>query len=138
MAKQYKTQKNDESVLDFLNSVESEQRRKDGLRMLEIMNEVTGMQPKMWGSSIIGYGEYKAKTGNWMMTGFSPRKTSLTVYAMGGINSHSMLLDKLGPYKTGSSCLYIKKLSDIDEGILREIIKADLQYMRDTYETIEE
>ncbi|HAC14336.1 MAG TPA: DUF1801 domain-containing protein [Bacteroidetes bacterium] len=134
-----KTQVNDASVIDFINSVEIEQRKKDCLELLKIFAEVTGEQPKMWGNSIVGYGSYhyeserSAQKGDWMMTGFSPRKQSLTIYIMPGFDKYGDIMNDLGKYKTSVSCLYVKKLSDIDETKLRELIKASFDHMKSKY-----
>ncbi len=130
-----KTKLNDGNVFDFLNSVENEQRKNDSFEMLRIMQEVVGEQPKMWGGSIIGFGSYHYKyasgrEGDWMLTGFSPRKQSLTLYIMSGFKGYEDLLAKLGKYKTGKSCLYIKKLEQVDESVLRELISASVEYLR--------
>ncbi len=135
-----KTTQNDKSPKDFIASVENDQRRKDAKTLLKLFNRVTGMKPKMWGSSIIGYGRYEYKyesgrEGEFMMTGFSPRKTSSTIYIMPGYQDLSEMLDRLGKHKTGKSCLYINKLSDIDLDVLEEIINFGLDYMRRNYTT---
>lgn len=133
-----KTIENDGDVLDFLNSVENEQRKTDALHVLKIMEELTGVEPKMWGSSIVGFDTYHYKyesgrEGDFMITGFSPRKTSLTLYIMPGFERFDELMQKLGKYKTGKSCLYVKKLSDVDENVLRELISESVKYMRNKY-----
>lgn len=130
-----KTKLNDGNVFDFLNSVENEQRKNDSFEMLRIMQEVVGETPKMWGGSIIGFGSYHYKyasgrEGDWMLTGFSPRKQSLTLYIMSGFKGYEDLLAQLGKYKTGKSCLYIKKLEQVDETVLRELIGASVEYLR--------
>jgi hypothetical protein len=139
MAKAPKTQKNSASVKDFLNSVEDNKKREDAFKVLEMMKEATGLEPQMWGSSIVGFGSYHYKyasgqEGDWPMTGFSPRKTSLTLYIMSGFNDYKKDMDKLGKYKTGASCLYIKKLEDVDIDLLKKIIKKDFENMRQKYE----
>ena len=103
--------------------------------MLRIMEEIVGEPPKMWGGSIIGFGSYHYKyasgrEGDWMLTGFSPRKQSLTLYIMSGFSRYDELLSKLGKYKTGKSCLYIKKLEQVDAAVLKELIAASVDYMR--------
>lgn len=124
-----KTLENDANVLEFINSVENETRKKDSLELLKIFKEATGLEPKMWGDSLIGYGKYHYKSerskqeGDWPLTGFSPRNQSLTVYIMPGFESYTELLGKLGKFKTSVSCLYINKLSDIDINVLEQIIK---------------
>lgn len=133
-----KTQPNRTGVKKFLDAVTPIKRREDGLRLLEIMTDVTGEKPKMWGTSIVGFGSYHYKydsgrEGDGPMTGFSPRKTALSVYIMGGFPRHDALVEKLGKCKTGKSCLYINKLDDVDEKVLRQLIKASWKYMLKTY-----
>lgn len=130
-----KTRKNDASVMDFLNSVENDKRRNDALRMNEIMTEISGEDPKMWGDSIVGYGSVKLKYASgrkldWMLTGFSPRKQSLTLYIMDGFKKYDELLTKLGKYKTGKSCLYVNKLDDVNSEVLKELITDSINHMR--------
>jgi hypothetical protein len=122
-----KTKVNSASVEDFLNSVADEQQREDCFEILRIMKQVTKEAPKMWGSSIVGFGTYHYKgasgrEGDWFLTGFSPRKQNLTLYIMGGFNSRKDLLKKLGKYKTSAGCLYIKKLDDVDRKLLKELV----------------
>jgi hypothetical protein len=138
MAKQaeLKTKVNNASVEGFLNSVEDEKKRKDSFEILKLMKQVTKETPKMWGSSIIGFGSYHYKgasgrEGDWMLTGFSPRKQNLTVYIMGGFNPHKELMKKLGKYKvSGGSCLYINKLEDLDRKVLKELVTASVKIMK--------
>ena len=134
-----KTVKNDSPVLDFLNNVEHNKRREDGLKILELMTEVTGEKPAMWGDSIVGFGSYTYKyksgrEGEWMYVGFSPRKQNLTLYIMDGFDSYDELLGKLGKHKTGKSCLYINKLEDVDEDVLRKLIAKSVDHMKATNE----
>ncbi len=140
MAYEIKTKLNDGDVKKFLNSVEDPQRRSDALEILDVFVDITKEEPKMWGSSIVGFGTYKytntsKKEMEWMKTGFSPRKNALTMYIMPGYNFGNMpeLMDKLGKYTTGKSCLYIKKLSDVDMTTLKEIIKLGIEYMDEKY-----
>ena len=142
MAYTLKTQITDDSVQDFLASIEDDQKREDCYRMLDIMQEVTGCEPKMWGKNIVGLGSYhyvysSGQEGDWMLTGFSPRKSYLSVYLMSGMVGKNMTenLNKLGKHKMGKSCLNINKLSDVDEEILRQLIKDSVQVMRDKYPT---
>jgi hypothetical protein len=133
-----KTQKNDASVMDFLQSVENEQRRSDSLRLLRIMQSVTGEEPVMWGPSIVGFGSYhyryeSGREADWMLTGFSPRKQALTAYIMAGFDRYDELMAKLGTYTTGKSCLYLKKLDDVHESVLRELIDASCAHMQTKY-----
>ena len=122
-----KTQVNDASVEGFLNSVTDEQKREDCFEILRLMEQVTKEEPKMWGSSIVGFGSYHYKgasgrEGDWMLTGFSPRKANLTLYILGGFESSQDLLNKLGKHKTSVGCLYIKKLEDVDKEVLKELV----------------
>lgn len=133
-----KTQVNDNSVKAFLNSIEDQQRREDCFKVLEIMQELTGCPARMWGKSIVGCDTYhykyaSGKEADWMLTAFSPRKTSLTIYIMPGFDDYSDLMEKLGKYKTGKSCLYLKKLADVDLKILKKLIKKSIEDMRKKY-----
>ncbi len=132
-----KTQKNDESVEEFLNGVENDRRREDSFAILELMKAVTGEEPSMWGPSIVGFGSYHYKyasgrEGDWMKVGFSPRKQNLTLYIMDGFNSHEDLLKKLGKHKTGKSCLYINKLEDVDQEVLKELVRQSVDSISDS------
>lgn len=123
-----KTKLNSKDVLEFIMKVEHNKRREDSLKILDVFHEVTGEEPKMWGESIVGYGMYHYKyasgqEGDWMRTGFSPRKQALTLYLMNGISSYEELLSKLGKYKTGKGCLYINKLEDVDLEVVKKLIK---------------
>ena len=127
-----KTKPNDADVMAFLSAVESERRRVDALRLNEIFQEVTGFDPVMWGASIVGYGSYhylykSGREGDFLATGFSPRKTSLTVYIMPGYADFGDILKRLGKHRTGRSCLYINRLDAVDEDALRELIAAGLR-----------
>lgn len=133
-----KTLPNDASVEEFLSSVENVERRGDARAVIEIMERITGHPPVMWGDSIIGFDTYHYKyasgrEGDWMISAVSPRKTALTVYVMAGFERFPSLMAKLGKYKTGSSCLYLKRLSDADPEILEELISQSVAYMRKTY-----
>jgi hypothetical protein len=134
-----KTKENGVDVVTFINNVENEQRREDGLELLQIFRDVTGLEPKMWGSSIIGFGKYHYKSersrqeGDWPLIGFSPRKQQLTLYFMDGFDKYKSELEKLGKYKTSVSCLYVKKLSDIDMSTLTEMITKSFKNMKKTY-----
>lgn len=128
-----KTRKNEQDVEAFLNSVEHDKRREDSFVVLELMKEVTGEEPKMWGNSIIGFGEYRYKyasgrEGDWFLTGFSPRKQAMTLYIMGGFDQYGELLAKLGKYSTGKGCLYIKKIEDVDVDMLRELVAKSAEH----------
>ena len=130
-----KTQRNDGNVLAYLESVGNKRRREDSLVVLNMMEEVTGEPAEMWGTSIVGFGSYhyryaSGREGDFMLTGFAPRKQALTLYIMGGYERYSELMAKLGKHRTGSACLYINKLADVDLDVLRELIGASVEYMR--------
>ena len=132
-----KTQPNEQNVEDFLNNVENETKRKDSFSILEMMKEETGAEPIMWGDSIIGFGSYQYKYASgrdaeWFLTGFSPRKQNLTLYIMSGFDEYDELLDKLGKHSTGQSCLYIKRLEDVDQDVLRDLVSKSVEHMRAT------
>ena len=128
-----KTKETAESVEDFINTVPGEQKRKDSFLLLEMMKKASGEKPKMWGSSIIGFGNkrYKSpKTGrevDWLRTGFSPRKANLSLYLTVDLKEHDAALKKLGKHKTGVGCLYINKLEDVDLNVLKGMIEASLK-----------
>ncbi|HET9905445.1 MAG TPA: DUF1801 domain-containing protein [Anaerolineales bacterium] len=136
MAKaELKTKVNEASVTNFIDSVEDEQKRKDCFEILKLMKQITKEEPKMWGASIVGFGSYHYKgksgrEGDWMLTGFSPRKQNLTLYLMGGFDTHADLLQKLGKFTTGAGCLYIKKLDDVDKKVLKELVQASVKRMK--------
>ncbi|MEP2670582.1 MAG: DUF1801 domain-containing protein [Cyclobacteriaceae bacterium] len=130
-----KTKKNDASVTAFLNKVKNKQRREDCFEVLELMKEITNEEPKMWGASIVGFGSYhyvyaSGREGDWMVTGFSPRAQSLTLYIMAGFDRYEELMGKLGKFKTGKSCLYLSILEAIDKSVLKKLIKASVQHMK--------
>jgi hypothetical protein len=134
-----KTRATDASVDGFLHSIPDDARRQDCLRVLEIMKRVTGDEPKLWGTGMVGFGSYhyryeSGREGDWFVTGFSPRKANLTLYIMAGFDRYAELLERLGTFKTGKSCLYVKKLADVDEAVLTELIAASVEHMRRTYE----
>ena len=128
-----KTRVNDASVDKFLKDF-PEDKQKDCYTLLEMMKKVTKSEPKMWGTSIIGFGDYHYKyesgrEGDFFLTGFSPRKQNLTLYIHPGFDEYSSLLKKLGKYKTGKACLYIKKLDDVDKKVLNEIVTKSVKTM---------
>lgn len=129
-----KTKVNNASVANFLNAIEDEQVRQDSWAIVEIMESATKAKPKMWGSKIVGFGSYhyayaSGREGDWMLTGFSPRKQNITLYLMGGFEQHGELLAKLGKHTTAKSCLYIKRLSDIHVPTLKKLVQASVKYM---------
>ena len=126
-----KTQPNTATVEKFLNAIADEQRRQDCFRVLQLMKAATKTEPAMWGTSIVGFGRYRYKyesgtKGEWFLTGFSPRKSDLTLYIMSGLERYGALLAKLGKHKTGKACLYIKKLDDVDVSTLKQLIERSL------------
>lgn len=126
------------AVQDFLENVNNDQRRADALEVLAMMRDITGEEPRMWGSSIVGFGEYhyryeSGREGDFMKVGFSPRKQALSLYIMGGFASQEQLLARLGTFSTGKSCLYVKKLDDIDRSVLGELIAASWAHMTAKY-----
>lgn len=133
-----KTQPNNSNVNAFLDSVAEDKKRADSFKLLKIMQEITNESPKMWGSSIIGFGNYHYKyesgrEGDFFIVGFSPRKQNLTLYIMPGFERYEKLMADLGKYKTGKSCLYIKSLDDVDMKILKELISNSVSYMNKKY-----
>jgi len=129
-----KTRPNDRSVEEFLGVIEDEAKRQDCHRIVEIMQEVTGEPPRMWGDSIVGFGSYHFKyasgrEGDWFLAGFSPRKQNLTLYIMTGFDGEETLLGRLGKYTTGKACLYIKKLADVDQAVLKELVTRSVRHM---------
>jgi hypothetical protein len=133
-----KTKKNSASVTGLINAIPEARKRADAKKVLAIMKKITGEKPVMWGTSIIGFGTYHYKyasgqEGDWMITGFSPRKQNLTIYIMPGYNLSQPLLKKLGKHKTGKSCLYINKLEDIDLKILEQLIDKGYKEMKKKY-----
>lgn len=132
-----KTKPTKQSVTAFLNAIADEERRKDCKALTRLMQEVTGETPAMWGTSIVGFGRYhyrydSGREGDWFLAGFAPRKQDLTLYITAGFDRYAALMKRLGKHKTGRSCLYIKRLADIDEGVLRELVSASVAHMRST------
>ena len=133
MAKtELKTRETEASVEDFLNTVENEQVREDCRKIAEFMSEATGAPPKMWGANIIGFGKQTMKYASgreldWMIVGFSPRKANLTLYLSSGEAWNEDLLSKLGKHKTGMGCLYFKRLSDVDQSVLKKLIDESVR-----------
>lgn len=133
-----KTQPNDQKVVAFLNSIENEARRSDCLTLLPLFEQWTKEKPQMWGPAIVGFGSYhyrydSGREGDWFLTGFSPRKQNLTLYIMAGFSQYDTIMQTLGNYKTGSSCLYVKRLSDIDLHQLRQLVEGSVAYMKTRY-----
>ncbi|HKU77246.1 MAG TPA: DUF1801 domain-containing protein [Pyrinomonadaceae bacterium] len=130
-----KTKPTNESVKDFLNRVPDAEKREDCFTVLKMMEEITGDKPKMWGPSIVGFGNWSYKyasghSGDWPIAAFSPRKKDLTLYLMMGFEKHTELMEKLGKHSTGKSCLYIKRLSDIHLPTLKKLIKTSIKDLK--------
>lgn len=133
-----KTVPTEASVEAFLDTVEDEPRRADCRTVLDLMHRVTGEPPRMWGDSIVGFGDYhyvnqSGREGNWFLTGFSPRKRNLTLYIMAGFDRYDELMGRLGKHTTGKSCLYINRLADIDLDVLEDLVRHSVTYMREVY-----
>ncbi len=133
-----KTKLNDASVVKFLASIENEQQQKDSFEILELMKALTKEEPKMWGDAIIGFGTYhytyaSGRKGDWMRIGLSPRKGKISLYLMCEIELQKDILDRIGKYKSGKSCFYINKLSDVNRDVLIELIQSAIDKMDKLY-----
>lgn len=132
-----KTKRNDASVEVFLDGIADEAKRRDSYAILAMMQEVTGVEAKMWGDSIVGFGSYHYKyasgrEADWPLVGFSPRKQNLTLYIMSGFEQYDELLQRLGKHSTGKACLYVKRLADVDPAVLQELVKLSVEHMVST------
>ena len=132
-----KTKENDQSVDAFLATVEEPRKREDCYTLIKLMQAATGAAPRMWGDNIVGFDHYRytyatGRTGEWPIVAFSPRKQNLTLYIMAGFDLYDDLLSKLGKHTTGKSCLYVKRLSDLDMTVLETLIEASVAHMRTT------
>ena len=132
-----KTKKSGADVNEFINSfADTEQKRKDSFELLKLMREFTGFEPKMWGASMIGFGQYHYKSehssqeGDWPLVGFSPRKAAISLYVYTGAPEHEHLLEGLGKFKKGAACIYVKKLSDIDQEALKKLMKTTIGFLQ--------
>ena len=135
-----KTKQNNANVSDFIKLfADSEQKRKDSFALLKLMQDSTGYEPKMWGASIIGFGCYHYKSekshqeGDWPLIGFSPRKAAISLYVYTGAKEHEYLLKDLGKFKMGKACIYVKKLSDINQDVLKKLMKETIDYLQTKY-----
>ncbi|MDP3398726.1 MAG: DUF1801 domain-containing protein [Bacteroidales bacterium] len=135
-----KTKQTQEDVSEFINKfADSEQKRADSFEILKFMQTITGYEPQMWGDSIIGFGSYHYKSerstqeGDWPLIGFSPRKAAISLYVYSGCAGQEALLSDLGKFKMGKSCIYIKKLSDINQDILKQIIKSTIDFLQEKW-----
>jgi hypothetical protein len=135
-----KTTQNDADVIEFVKSfADTEQKRKDSFELIKLMRDFTGFEPKMWGTSIIGFGSYHYKSersrqeGDWPLVGFSPRKAAISLYVYTGTIEHEYLLDGLGKFKMGKACIYIRKLSDINLDALKNLMKETIDFLQLKY-----
>jgi len=132
-----KTKQNDADVREFISSfADTEQKKKDSFEILKLMQDITGFEPKMWGGSIIGFGQYHYKSersrqeGDWPLVGFSPRKAAISLYVYSGSSGQEDLLKELGKFKMGKACIYVKKLSDIDQETLKNLMKSTIEFLQ--------
>ena len=133
-----KTVATDADAEDFVASIEDARKREDSRQMIALMRGVTGEEPVLWGSSLIGFGNYhyryeSGREGDFFLTGFSPRKSAFTVYIMPGLERYAAQLEKLGPHRVGKSCLYVRNLEAVDLDVLEEIIRDSVRVMREKY-----
>ena len=137
-----KTKEHDANVMDFIDSfTHTEKMKQDSVELLQLMQAVSGYEPKMWGNSIIGFGKYHYKSersqqqGDWPLIGFSPRKAAISLYVYDGCDEQDELLKKLGKFKMGKACIYVKKLSDINKNVLTELIESTIRFLQNKYPT---
>lgn len=134
-----KTKETEKSVEDFINAVEDQKKRQDSFELLKLFQEVSGFEPKMWGDSIVGYGSYHYKydsgrEGDFLLIGFSPRKNAISLYLSCDIEGqHASILSKLGKFKNGKSCLYVNKLEDINIEVLKDMVRASMDFTLKKY-----
>ena len=135
-----KTKQHDSDVTEFMNSfADTEQKRKDSFELVRLIKDLTGFEPKMWGPSMIGFGSYHYKSerssqeGDWFLVGFSPRKAAISLYVFTGAKEHEHLLSDLGKFKMGKACIYVKKLSDINQDALKKLILTTVDYLKSKY-----
>lgn len=135
-----KTKQNEASVEDFIgNFANTEQKRIDSFELLKLMRDVSGYEPKMWGDSMIGFGQYHYKSdrssqeGDWFLVGFSPRKAAISLYVFSGSKKHEHILEGLGKFKRGAACIYVKKLADINLEVLKELIQTTIDFFQEKY-----
>lgn len=131
-----KTKENDPDVASFIRGIADDGKRADAQTLVELMTRVTECAPKMWGAAIVGFGHFSytyasGHSGEWFVVGFSPRKQNLTLYIMDGFDEYESLLAKLGKHTTGKSCLYVKRLSDVDLGVLEQLVSRSVATMRE-------
>ncbi len=132
-----KTQRTTQSVDEYLLTIPDEQKRRDCITLVDLMQEATGSEPVVWSSSIVGFGTYRysyasGHSGEWLLTGFAPRKQNITLYIMAGFEQYDDLMQRLGKHKTGKSCLYIKRLADVDLALLKQLVVESTKHMAAT------
>lgn len=132
-----KTKQTDADVIEFINTfADTQQKREDSYVLLKLMQDFTGFEPRMWGPTMIGFGKYHYKSersrqeGDWPLVGFSPRKAAISLYVFSGLPEHEHLLTDLGKFKMGKGCIYVKKLSDIDQEALKKIMRATIDFLQ--------
>ena len=123
---------------EYIDGLDNEQRKAECARLLEIFADATGLEARLWSSSMIGYGQYhyryeSGREGDWFLTGFAPRKGALTIYIMPGFERYEALMKQLGKHRTGKSCLYLKKLEDADPEVLTRLIRQSVADMKETW-----
>ncbi|MFD2200915.1 DUF1801 domain-containing protein [Shivajiella indica] len=135
-----KTKQTEADVIEFINAfADTEQKKKDSFELLKIMQDFTGFEPKMWGPSIIGFGKYHYKSersrqeGDWPLVGFSPRKAAISLYVYSACSGQEELLKDLGKFKMGKACIYVKKLSDINQETLKKLMKTTIDFLQSKY-----
>jgi hypothetical protein len=135
-----KTKQTNADVSEFIHAfADTEQKREDSFELLKLMQDFTGYEPRMWGPSIIGFGSYHYKSerssqqGDWLLVGFSPRKAAISLYVYSGAKEHEYLLEGLGKFTRGKACIYVKKLSDINQEALKKLMKATIDYLQSRY-----
>ncbi len=135
-----KTHQTEQDVFEFIDAfANTDQKKKDSIELVKIIQEFTGFEPKMWGPSIIGFGVYHYKSeksrqeGDWPMVGFSPRKSAISLYVYSGLEEHAHLLEGLGKFTMGKACIYVKKLSDINCEVMKALMAASIEYLNKKY-----
>ena len=131
-----KTQPSTDSVADFIDTIADPRRQREARQLVALLSDASGEPPTMWGKDIVGFGSYhyryaSGREGDWMLTGFSPRKAKLSIYLMDGVERHADELAKMGPYTNGVSCLYVKSLDVVDEEVLSDVVRASVAYVRE-------
>ena len=130
-----KIKENDADVLAFLNSIEDPKMKEDCLKIMGMLKDISGKDAKMWGKRMVGYGSYTYKTkagkvGEWFLIGFAPTKTNISLHLMFGLGDETELLEKLGKYKMGKGCIYLQNLNDVDETVLKKLMKNTYEAMK--------